>query len=705
MIDNNILQSLGAGSGIDTQNLTKQLVEIEKAAPQQRLDSRTELTETRISDFGTLTSALSNLKDAAALLTDPEALFSKTASFTDSDALVPLELDTDVQAGTYAFNVSQIARAHTLVFGGFSSTNDSIGEGTLTFNFGAYARDGNGDIDLAEAGADRFVQDTDHTAVEITIDSTNDTLEGLRDKINEEDFGVTASIIFDGSTYNLSIVAESGADNELEIVVDDDDGLDADTGGLSRFFFDSTNTTEFDALITADATDVQGGENAILTLNGINIERSSNTIDDIVEGLTLDVLKTMSASETVTITISEDKSFAEQNVRTFVESYNTFLEALDPIFGSNEVENEDGDKELVVGSLANDALAKSLLTQIRTVISSSIPGLVDSEYTSLTNIGIRTEIDGTLSIDENDFRFAFDNRFEDVQKLLAPYTDSSSSDAYINSFNDNTEAGEYELIVTNAPTQGIYEGSGITLGDIDTSTKTYSFTVDINGTSSASLTLPDTNYATEDELAGAIQLLINSDAALLEAGASVVVEYNAISGGMDITANGYGSGSTVEFTALSGDADTELGFNEEAGTPGETAAGTFGGVAGFGSANVLLPTLGEDAEGLAVVIGENVTLLDSITLNFSRGFAGELERLVDAFLESDGVIATRTETLNDNLDSFEADQERLDRRIGIYEERLLNQFIAMERILNSLGSSGSFLDNLIDTLPFTASKR
>ena len=88
MIDNNIIQSIGAGSGIDTNNLVKQLTSIEKAAPQNRIDKTRDLTESKISDFGKLKSALSTLKDAAETLTDPEGLFSKTASFTESDALV-----------------------------------------------------------------------------------------------------------------------------------------------------------------------------------------------------------------------------------------------------------------------------------------------------------------------------------------------------------------------------------------------------------------------------------------------------------------------------------------------------------------------------------------------------------------------------------------------------------------------------------------
>ena len=697
MIDNNIIQSLGAGSGIDTQNLVTQLVEVERAAPQARIDSRKELAETRISDFGLLSSALSTLQDAAQALTEPEALFSKSASFTESDALVPVELDTDVQPGTYSFNVSQIAKAHTIAFDGFADPSDAVGEGTLSFNFGTWARDGSGVINGA------FTQDTEQDAVTVTIDSNNNSLEGLRDAINAAEAGVTASIIFDGSDYNLSVVAASGLQNELEITVSEAGGAPTndDTSDLSRFAFNAAiDGTGGKANITD--LDAQGGQNATLTLNGIAIERASNNIDDIVEGLEIDVLKTMSATDLVTITVSDDKAFAEQNVRNFVDSYNAFLEAIEPVIGTVEQEDEDGETQTVTGSLANDALARSMLTQIRSVIASAIPGLADSNFTSLTNIGIRTELDGTISIDEDDFSRAFEDNFEDVQKLFAPYTATSNNDVFINSFNDNTAAGEYSVVIDQAPSRGLYEGSafaGISF-PLDTTGKTYTFVANVGGTTSGTLTIPTATYDNESELAAAIQTLINTDETLQAAGADVTVSYDG--SGLDIQSNAFGASSNVSITDASTDSVNDLGLAIASGTAGQTAAATIDGTSGFGSSNVVLPALGQPGEGLALVVGANVAASTSVTVNFSRGFAGELDALISTFLDSSGVIATRTETLESSLDTFETEQDRLDRRISAYEERLLNQFIAMERILSSLSTSGSFLDNLINTLPFTA---
>ena len=697
MIDTNIIQSLGAGSGIDTKSLVSQLVEIERAAPQNRIDNTREETQTQISDYGLLSSALAELQDAATLLTDPEGLFSKSASFTESDALVPTELGTDVEVGTYNFTVEEIAQSQSLAFDGVSDPTAAVGEGTLTFSFGEWTRNDNGTTGDASDdfvdGTSTFSINGDKESFDIVIDSSNNSLEGLRDAINDADMGVSASIIFDGTDYHLSILSESGQKNELQIVADETTtGGDAtDTVGLSNFAFNAS-------LVGADlaARETQFGQDAKLTLNGLEVYRSSNTIDDIVEGLSLDVLKA-EPGETVTITVSDDKTYAEDAIRNFVDAYNLFLEAIEPAFGTKEIENEDGETQTVQGSLSNDSLGKNILTQIRGVIAQGVPGLADSAFTALTNLGIRTELDGTLSISEEEFDRALDENFEDVQKLLAPNTATSDNSIAINSFNEATTAGEYEVVVTQAPTKGDYLGAAYT--SLDTTTGDFSFQLVVDGNVTDTLTLDAAVYSSDTELAAALQSLINSDSNLQDAGSRVTVTVEG--GAFNITSNKYGANSTVDFISAGAEFETNLGISNNVGTrtDGLTVAGTINGVTAFGSANVLLPALGEPGEGLALLIGENAT---SATVNFSRGFAGDLENLIDQLMDSSGPITTRSDSLNDTLENLDEDQEALDRRMSAYEERLIQQYIAMEEILNSLSTSGSFLENLINTLPFTA---
>ncbi len=690
MIDNNIIQSLGAGSGIDTNNLVKQLTAIERAAPQERIDTKRDLTKTQISDFGLLSSALSSLRDAANTLTDPEGMFSKTASYTESTALVPTKLSTDVQPGTYTFTVEDIAQSQSLTSEIFSDPEDAVGEGTLTLSFG--------DVTASGGAMTAFSQDTSVDSVDIVIDSSNNTLEGLRDAINDADVGVQASIVYNGSGYVLQINAQSGANNELQIAVNDSDGDHTDTSGLSRFVFDTS---------TSNLTHQQDGTDAELTINGFTVYRESNNIDDIVEGLSLDV-RSADPGVPVTITVTEDKSFAEQSIRDFVDAYNSFLETIEPIVGLYEEEDEEGKAQTLQGSLANDSLVKSMLSQIRTVIGSAVPGLVDSSFTALGAIGIRTELDGTMSIDEDTFSQALEDNFEDIQKLFAPHTSTDDPSIYINSYNNSTRAGEYLIEIDQTPARGEYTGDvlGLNVGtafpDYDSSSSTYTFTIEVNGTTSEEITVPSDTYETVDDFVVAIQNAINNDVNLEEKGAEVIVEYDATNNQLIITSTKYGSSSEVNIVDASTDSINNLGLTIADGAQvGATVSGTVNGVSGFGSSNVLLPDLDEPGAGLALVVGENAA---SATVNFSRGFAGELEALINEYLARNGLIDTREATLETRLEEVDDDQDSLNRRMSTYEERLIQQFINMERILASLNTSGSFIENLIESLPFTAKK-
>lgn len=682
MIDNNIISSLGAGSGIDTRSLVKQLTEIEGAAKQARIDSTRETTEAQISDFAFLKGALSSLQTSLKALTDPEGMFSKSASFTESDALVPEKLGTGVTTGSYSLEVLETAQAQSLSSLTFSDPSDAVGTGTLTFRFGEWAEDLTG-----------FTADPDKEAQTITIDASNNSLEGLRDAINKADFDVQASIVNDGSGYRLLIAAPSGAANELEIQVaeDGDSPTNTDAAGLSRLAFNEG---------AQQLTNNQAGRDAQIKVNGLTVNRSSNLIDDVIEGFSFSVVK-KTPGELVNVTITDDKAFAEQKIRDFVSAYNTFLEEVGPLFThGGEIEDENGEK-VETGSLAKDSLAKSMLSQIRTIISNTIPGLSEDEgFSALTNVGIRTERDGSISIDEEDFRAAVDDNFALVQELFAPSTSSSATGIEVNGYQGRTVPGTYDVNITQAPMKGFFTAATSAV-PLDTSGKDYSFNIAINGKTSALISLPaDKVYASMEEVAADLQSMINGDATLKAGNASVVVTFDTDH--FIFTSNIYGAASKVSFSSASADFEADFGTGMGGiGVNGLDVKGTIDGKEGFGVGNVLLPELNTDPSGLSLIIGENAT---SGSINYSRGFAGELSALIDRFKQADGAISTRTTTLEDRLESLDEDQERHDRRMTAFQERMMQQFIAMENILNGLNSSGGFLDNLIDTLPFTAKR-
>jgi flagellar hook-associated protein 2 len=113
-VNSNIINSLGAGSGINSASIVEQLVDIERTSKQTPIDNKRELIEAQVSDYGLLRSALSLLQDSAGILGKESTFSSKSASFTDSAALIPSVLDYDAPVGDYTFDVQAIATAQSL---------------------------------------------------------------------------------------------------------------------------------------------------------------------------------------------------------------------------------------------------------------------------------------------------------------------------------------------------------------------------------------------------------------------------------------------------------------------------------------------------------------------------------------------------------------------------------------------------------------
>ncbi len=680
-ISNNIISSLGAGSGVDTSSLVEQLTAIERAPQQDRIDAKTTKFETQISDYGTLRSSLATLQDAAQSLTDRDTFYSKSASYTDSDALIPTSLDSNAPVGDYSFEVLAVAQSQSLSSAAlFSDPADAVGKGTLTFRFGAWE-----DTTL-DTYVDDFTVNAEKPSFTITIDDSNNSLTGLAEAINNQDAGVQASVVNSGSGYKLLLTAPSGASNELEIIAADDDGNDIDDAGLSRFAFGSGAANQQMVLN-------QSGVDASFNLNGLNITRSSNNIDDVLDGFDFTLAKA-APGDIINLTVFDDSSAAEEAVRSFVDAYNEFQTVLTTLTGYDEEKEE-------YGSLYRDPTTSGLMTQLKNVLASAVPG-VSTGFTTLTNVGIRTEKDGSLSINENDFTAAFNDNFDLVQKLFAPIAESSSDKIVVNSFGAQTVPGTYEVAISAQPSRGDFIGGVAPVAFPLTilGTEDYSFQVTVDGVQSGVISLSAGTYDSATELAAELQAKINGDSTLNASRADVDVTYDTDH--FVFTSRGYGTKSAVSFDAIGVDLDAKLNLSGGVASQGTSTAGTFDGVVGFGSGNVLLPELKSDPYGLTLIVKEGAT---SATISYSRGFGQELSNLIDQYLQSSGIIATRESNIDTQLSGLETQQERLDRRITAYNDRLTSQFIAMENILRGLKGSSSFLDNIGDYLPFTASKK
>ena len=702
-MSDSIISSLGAGSGINTSSLVSQLVDIEKAPREERLDATEEKLEAQISAYGTLQSSLSELAAVLDPLSDNDTFNARTVSFPDTDVITPNSVDPGAQTGTYQIEVVEVAQAQSLATGAYSDKDQALNEsGTLTISFGTWTYDEDADSG-ADADADQdpysFATNDERASLNITVDA-GDSLQDIADKINDEDADVQASVLLVDGQYQLLLTAPSGADNALRVT--SDDATKGDTTGLSVFEFNETESSQ--------VIETQQAKDAELKVNGLSVFRETNEIDDVIQGFSFSLNKAEPGSS-FTFTVSEDTSIAEQAIRDFVEAYNLFYETAQNLTGYST----DEDNQTVKGDLSTDGTAKALLNQIRSTIGSLVPG-IDEGFTALTNVGIRTELDGTLSIDEDDFSRAMGENFDLVETLFATNTGSSNGEVSVSvgSYASGTVPGSYDVVITTDPEKASvsadamadggaigFDSAADTVAIADASLLDLSFKVTVDGVKSDTITLTG-SYTSADEIRADLQSLINGDSNLSGANVAVDVAYDEATDQFSFTSRSYGIASSVVFDATDFGADiAELGFITQSDN-GVDVVGTIDGVAGFGSGNVLLPAIDSDPYGLNFTIGENAVAAGTTTIDFSRGFAGELDKLIASFLSSSGSIQLREDNINQALEDVADDRIELDRKMETLELRLSAQFLAMEQIVSSFQSTGNQLAGILDRLPFTS---
>jgi flagellar hook-associated protein 2 len=204
----------GTGSGLDIDGLVASLVAAERVPAETRLNAR-EAKITRLStSFSSAKAAVSDFEVAANKLALASTFSQFTTSSSDSTKATVSAADS-ASLGSYQLSVSSLATAQTLASGNFSATTDTLGTGTLTIALGTPAYTG--------STPDTYSSFTEASSVAVTIDSSNNTLAGVRDAINNANAGVNASILKNGSNYQLFLVSEStGAANSMSISVSGD---------------------------------------------------------------------------------------------------------------------------------------------------------------------------------------------------------------------------------------------------------------------------------------------------------------------------------------------------------------------------------------------------------------------------------------------------------------------------------------------------
>jgi flagellar hook-associated protein 2 len=344
----------GLATGIDTESIITELMKIERF-PIDRLKKDQAYYNNRLDAFSQLDGKLKGFLEKAEAI-DTRAELSSPSVNSSSEDYVSVTADSKAQLGSYQLTVVDLAQQQKDVSQGY------VDKGASTF--------GTGNLSLTVAGV----------ANTITIDATNNSLEGIAQAINDAELGIGATVINDGTDtpYRLVLTGESVSNT-----------FSLDTSGLS-------GGTD----VSPAMSNTQVAQQAHFLLDGIDIYSDTNTVNSSVPGLSIELLKA-DAQSTTTLNVSSDDEATTDKIKEFVTSYNEVITFI---------------TDQKSAGWGNDSAFRSIKRGLQNLLVSQQG---DGTYTSLSQIGFETQRDGTITLNSSSLSSALSNDYDAVIGLFS----------------------------------------------------------------------------------------------------------------------------------------------------------------------------------------------------------------------------------------------------------------------------------------------
>jgi flagellar hook-associated protein 2 len=401
------LSSTSSGTGIDYSALIEAKVQA-RLVRADRVDAKITANEAKITAYGdlqdllqTVNSSLDGLRNRSTATGASSNLFGQRSAYISDEDAFTATVDDDTELGTYSVVVQQLATKHKIAADAVSSKTDALGQaGSFT------------------------LQAADGSAVTITMED-DDSLTDLRDAINNQTStsGVTASIVqVSDSSYQLILTAKStGQDISL---------TDGGDGVLSSLGLTDSSGAIKNELVAA--------QDAIIEVDGVTITRSSNTIDDAIEGVTLS-LYTADPDAAVSMEVSTDLSSIKTAITDFVDAYN----AVRDFVTTQQAVSSDGTKS-DDATLFADSLLRQITKSVYEGLNTSIT-TDDGEVLSLSSLGITFDSSNNLEVDEDTLNTFLTDDIDQVKQLLGLNMTASSSSLSLLRYNSSMTSASFTL--------------------------------------------------------------------------------------------------------------------------------------------------------------------------------------------------------------------------------------------------------------------
>ena len=360
-----IISSLGGGSGLDTAKLVDDLANASRAPKADMLAKRLQTVQSKIS---AVAQARSDLESFAKSLTDLVAggSLQSQPSLSDPSALSAVA-NTGARIGNLASEIviNQLARAQTVYSDYVADPAAAIGQGSMTLSIGGQ--------DFA-----------------ISVDASHDSLNGLASAINASASGVSATVISDTNGSRLVLRGQTGSAKAFTLTSTD--------AALQGFAYGSGGVMTLG----------QSAQDAKFTVDSVAYVRDSNTVPDVISGVTL-TLKKAAPGAPIAIGTTRPTEALRQTIQDFVSVYNTLKKDMDAA-------------RTATGS---DSALRALDRQLSSLLSTPLSS--DPTISRLSDIGIATSRDGTISLDAAKLDAALKNNPDAVEALFSPTRDATHS--------------------------------------------------------------------------------------------------------------------------------------------------------------------------------------------------------------------------------------------------------------------------------------
>lgn len=520
-------------SSIDVNSIVTQLMSVE-SRPLTVLQSREAAYLSKISAYGSVKGALSSFQGAVNTLTSP-SLFSAQSTTASDPTVLSGSASLLATSGSYEITVNSLAKAQKLSSAGQVSTISTIGAGTpttISFQFGTIS---GGTLAGGMYSGASFAPDAAQAGTSLVIDSSNNSLQGIRDAINRAGIGVKAAIVNDGTPgtpFRLTLTSTAtGATSNMRISASGGDPAVA-------------SLLAYDPAGAQNLSQTAAGQNAALTVDGQPISSASNSVTDAIPGVTLNLTK--GGGATTTLSLSNNTAPVASAVQALVKSYNDTNSMLKKMTGYDPVTKTGG-------LLHGDATIIALQAKLRGTLATALNGTSGNKLTNITQLGVSFQKDGTLTVDSSKLQTALDQNFGDFASLFSAAGKSTDSLISFAGSSATSVPGTYPMTVTSLATRG--SASGVTRPSVLAGSSAPNLTIDatndkvmvaVDGGAAIAVTIPSTTYADADALATAVQASINS--ALTGAGQAGQVSVTQSGGKLSIksAASAAGTGVTVQ---------------------------------------------------------------------------------------------------------------------------------------------------------------